>query len=184
MPSPVAHTLAGIVAYEVLCRKRGIDSARKSWKLLLPWIILPNLPDIDYFLSYLFFNDPRVLHGGFTHTLVFALLVSLFLVPWKVFGSALATFTIALTLIGSHLLLDMATGKAIGLSSGVGVMLFFPFSEERLSFPLTLFIGPRHRTFSEWFRIENAISMTWELLIFTPILLFLRNSDPRRPRMT
>jgi hypothetical protein len=175
MPSPVAHTLAGVVAFELLHPRAEDRVTHKSWQLLLPWIILPSLPDIDYFLSYLLYNDPRVLHGGITHTLGFAILFSLFLVPWKIFGSSLATFGIALSLLASHLLLDMATGKTIGLSSGVGVMLFFPFSEERVSFPLILFIGPRHRTFYDWFRIENAIGIIWELLMFAPILFFLRN---------
>ena len=95
MPSPVAHTLAGVVAFELLHPRAEDRVTHKSWQLLLPWIILPSLPDIDYFLSYLLYNDPRVLHGGITHTLGFAILFSLFLVPWKIFGSSLATFGIA-----------------------------------------------------------------------------------------
>ncbi len=177
MPSSVAHSFAGIFIHQVYCRnKPEAISLRKDWKALLPFLVLPNVPDIDWLISYLLFNDPRVLHSGITHTLAFAVIAAALLARWRIFGSPLATFTVSLTLLSSHLLLDMATGKAIGGLDGFGVMLFYPFSSERVSFPITLFLGIRHRTFNDLFNMKNVMAIFWEFLVLTPMVLIFGKS--------
>lgn len=177
MPSSVAHSFAGILFYQALCRnKPETISLRRDWKAFLPYLVLPNLADIDWVISYLLYNDPRVLHSGVTHTFAFAVIASSLLAPWRIFGSPLATFTLSLSLLSSHLLLDMATGKALGASNGFGVMLFYPFSTERLSFPITLFLGIRHRSFDDLFSMKNAMGIFWEFLVITFIIFIVGQS--------
>lgn len=173
MPSSVAHSFAGIFIHQLWSRNKPRQSAlHKDWKALLPFLLLPNVADIDWFISYLVFNDPKVLHSGITHTLGFVLIGALLLAPLKIFGSPQTTFALSLALLGSHLVLDMATGKTLGGSDSYGVMLFYPFSSARMGFPITLFLGIRHRTFDDLFSRTNVARVLWEFLVLTPLIYF------------
>ncbi len=174
MASPVGHTLSGIVIYSLVQRLQQKQLTLKDWKVLLPFLFLPNLPDIDFLIGYVLNADPHTMHGGVTHSLGFILLVSVFAIPFRLFGSAIKTFFISFALIGSHLLLDMTSGQLFMGGKGYGVMLFYPFSEQKVHFPLTIFWGPKHRTIEDLFSIENVHGIFWEILIFIPIIFFLR----------
>ena len=178
MASSVGHTLTGVVIYHLVRRCR--PTSQSGWKALWPFVLLPNLPDIDFLISYLLYADHNILHGNFTHSLGFALLISIFVVPFRLFASATHTFLVSFALVGSHLLLDMTSGQLFTGGKGFGTMLFYPFSEQKIQFPLAIFWGPKRRTMEELFSIENILGVVWELLIFTPIISFLRR-HPSKP---
>jgi hypothetical protein len=153
----LGHTLAGAVLAEWTARRpRGAPVSRRTALVLC--CVLANLPDLDFLASYLIIGDPRRLHGGVTHTLLFVLV-----------GMAL----------GSHLVLDFFAGQSLGVADGWGVMLFYPFSESRLESPVKLLFGARHRDVRALLSRENAFALLWEAAVFLP-LLWLSARNPRR----
>jgi len=174
MASPVGHALIGVVIYELSIPREKLGSIENEWKPLLPFIIFPNLPDIDFLLGYLLYHDPHILHSGSTHTLAFAVLISLLVAPSRLFGRPFKTCTTTFILICSHLFLDMGSGKLLEGIKGVGVMLLYPFSKERIGFPLILFHGPRSRTVLDLFSMDNIRGALWELFVFSPIIFYFR----------
>ena len=123
MPSPVAHSLvgAGLVA-AVLPRRAG---RARYWRwALVAGAVLANTADLDFLLVFVFRS--RAWHRGFTHSLVFALVV--FLCFLLALGRARAREAVAFGLAyASHVLLDFATTRETR-----GVELFWPFSFDRL----------------------------------------------------
>jgi hypothetical protein len=132
-----------MVIYYVTSKRQPHASTPTDWKVLLPYLLLPNLPDCDFVLSYIVYHDTHILHGGISHTLASVILLSVLVAPWKIFGSPLRTFLISAALIGSHLLLDLVSGPEFLAASGRGVMLLYPLSEMRIALP-ALLIGPQH----------------------------------------
>src|ERR1051325_2574233 len=104
MPSPVGHSLAGLIAYQIAPEIDGL--ARRQ---VIAWYLLAaNAPDLD-FLPGLMAGDPNRFHHGVSHSsglaLLFAIAVSLLLRlrqrewRWK-------QFFVFLGLWLSHLILD------------------------------------------------------------------------------
>jgi hypothetical protein len=92
MASPVGHTLAGVVVFYLSGGRRLKRQGHTSWQELAPFLLLPNLPDADFLMSYLLYDNARLLHGGMTHTLAFVAVCSLLIMPSRLFGSFLTTF--------------------------------------------------------------------------------------------
>jgi inner membrane protein len=172
MASPVGHTLCGItclVAVEIAQspRFRALD-----WKNAVLFAFLANLPDIDFFLGYLFSSDPHRFHSGPTHSLVFAFTAGL------VFGclffrslGPVWSWLIPTGVILSHSLIDLFTGPALGLHTSYGVSLFWPFEEGRIRVPLSLFLGVHHDNWERLLSLHNLWVMGIELVSFVlPIL--------------
>jgi hypothetical protein len=166
MASPVGHTLAGVAIFYLGGGRRLRRQGQTSWRRLAPFLLLPNLPDVDFLMSYVLYDNARLLHGGMTHTLAFAAVCSLLIMPSRLFGSFFATFLLAFVLIGSHLFIDMSSGDPISGETGVGVMLFYPFSLERIRSPLVLFFGIRHRTIHDLLSIYNLLAVLWDSFLF------------------
>jgi hypothetical protein len=175
MASPVGHTLAGVVVFYLSGGRRLKRQGHTSWQELAPFLLLPNLPDADFLMSYLLYDNARLLHGGMTHTLAFVAVCSLLIMPSRLFGSFLTTFLLTFVLIGSHLFIDMSSGDPISGEIGVGVMLFYPFSMERIHSPLVLFFGIRHRTVHDLLSIYNLFAVLWDSLLFL-VIITLYNS--------
>jgi inner membrane protein len=160
MPTPVAHSLvgAGLVA-AVLPRRAG---RARYWRwALVAGAALANAADMDFFLVFVFRS--RAWHRGFTHSLVFALVV--FLCFLLALGRARAREAVAFGLAyASHVLLDFATTKTSG-----GLELLWPFSFDRL--------GLRWWGLSELPSslplAEVLKSLSLEFVLFAPPLLFL-----------
>lgn len=95
------------------------------------------LPDIDAlgFLAGIPYGHPLG-HRGFTHSIVFALLVgaaaALFYRPLR--ASPLAAFAIVFLATASHGVLDAMT------TGGLGVAFFSPFSNRRYFFPCRVLV--------------------------------------------
>jgi membrane-bound metal-dependent hydrolase YbcI (DUF457 family) len=108
-------------------------------------------------------------HGGATHSLCAGLLLGLlFAVVCRIrYGPSLpfgAALYIGIGCAWSHVLMDMATW-------GGGVMLLWPFSEERYAV-MPLFYGARHSQLHAW-RL-HLITLTTELLFAGAIWMIAR----------
>jgi inner membrane protein len=134
--------------------------------------LLANLPDVDFLIGWVVFGDASRLHSGFTHSLLFCLAVAAAVGLASRHAPVLPGFWRSLALLGSHLVLDVASGH-IFRGPGYGVMLFYPFSMDRIRTPIALFWGPKRRSFAELFGSGNLLGMLWELVIFAPLLLLV-----------
>lgn len=124
----------GHAAVSLALGQTGI-TRRMSWQLLLAGIILSILPDADsigfrYGIAYGSFWG----HRGFSHSIVFALLVSgmfqqLFFKQGKSTGEQIRIVLFLFLSCVSHSLLDAMT------TGGLGVAFFSPFDNRRYFFP-------------------------------------------------
>jgi membrane-bound metal-dependent hydrolase YbcI (DUF457 family) len=164
--SPIAHTFAGFWTFLILAAQLKTRLAAQ-WRQWLPRLgvlmLVANLPDLD-FLPVLF-NGNASLHHSFTHSLTFAILVSLALsCAWRIAPGFWQSTLLYFTAYSSHLLIDFFTGTKIGWThTGFGIPLFWPWSKE-FSSPLILTFGVRHKNFAALFSLENVWSCTYELL--------------------
>lgn len=128
MASAFSHVAIPIALYAAF-KSRDVNG-----KLLVVAMVLSVIPDLDVIAFKL--GIPYASqwgHRGFTHSLVFAASVSLFLMlfskqlqsrPWIIFWFCFVSCT-------SHALLDAMT------NGGLGVALYWPFNSERIFFPFT-----------------------------------------------
>ena len=156
MPTPVAHSLFGASLVAAVLPRRP---RYRAW--LAAGAVLANAADFDFVLVILFRS--RTWHRGFTHSLVFALALSLCLL--LALGRDRAREAAALGLAyASHVLLDFATTR-----EGGGLELLWPFSAGRL--------GLRWWELSEIpSRMPAAEILKWlslEFVLFAPPLLLL-----------
>lgn len=112
----------------------GLGLGRKviPGKLLVAGVVAGMLPDIDglgYHLGIPFSN--MIGHRGVTHSVTIAAAVAFFawLVAPKLGARRWVAALFVFVAMGSHGLLDMLT------TGGPGVMLFWPFTDERFFFP-------------------------------------------------
>ena len=171
MPSPVGHSLAGLIAYQIAPEIDGMARGQ-----VIAWYILAaNAPDLD-FLPGLMAGDPNRFHHGFSHSsglaLLFAIAVSLLLRlrqrewRWK-------QFLVFFGLYLSHLVLDYLGEDH---SPPYGVPLFWPASQAYYMSPTPLF-PDIHRSnatagfFPSLFSAHNLWSVSVECLVLAPLLL-------------
>lgn len=139
------------------------------------------LPDLDMVPSQLLTGNLARLHGGPTHSLAFALLTAL--VTYVCLQRSPRKLALALAVglaVSSHALIDLATGPHWGLSPSYGTPLFWPLVSERLSLPLTLFLGIKHGSVAIWFTwINLRVALTEAMVFVPPALLALTLSRKR-----
>ncbi|MBI4851238.1 MAG: metal-dependent hydrolase [Acidobacteria bacterium] len=165
MPFPVSHTITGLVfasfSPRFLEKNRYLEIALVA--------LLANLPDFDFALVWLTGN--LLWHRNFSHSILFALFIGaltclLYDRKWS-FGRWLVLSLV----VFSHTLLDFFTSNSQIVK---GVMVFWPFSQER--FTADFIFYPLHN----W-RIFNGLELLFkmsvmglvELLIYSPIFLLL-----------
>ncbi len=112
--------------------------------------ILPDMDIIGYALGYRF--PSPFAHRGFTHSLPFALAVSLFalaVAPHMKTGRGIAFFAVFLAIL-SHYFLD-------ALGSRLGIPIFWPFDEARHALPWPSFIS----SVLHWWNPPRFFSSWW-----------------------
>jgi len=170
--SPIAHTFAGFWIFLILAAQLKTRLATQ-WREWLPrlgvLILVANLPDLD-FLFYCFDRNAKNLHHSFTHSLTFAILISLALsCVWRIAPGFWRSTLLYFTAYSSHLLIDFFTGTKIGWThTGFGMPLFWPWSKE-FSSPLILTFGIRYKDFAALFSLSNLWVCTYELLTCSAI---------------
>jgi inner membrane protein len=126
MPTVISHP-----AVPVAIAMLG-GTQKVSGRLLLAAAVASVLPDLDAIGFHLGIPYGSVMgHRGFTHSIVFALLIGLLGIP---LASRLQTHRITAFLVlfisaSSHGLLDALT------NGGLGIAFFSPFSNQRFFFP-------------------------------------------------
>lgn len=183
MASPVGHSLIGCAVYLWWSGRRTrshlAPPLRPAWMPAL-FIVLANLPDVDFFISWILTGNPNIQHFGWTHTLVFALIVSVS-AGWilKLEPGPWASSLVVLAAVGSHTIIDFFTGPAWGWARTYGIPWLAPLTMEKLFSPLTLFVGPRHKNLDQLLSLHNVLWAVYELALLSPVLLLIHRLNHR-----
>ena len=134
MCTPVGHTLAGLSVLNWQTTK----GRSQSWMRILWIAIAANLPDIDFLFGW-FSGNPNQYHQEMTHSLLFT--AGMVGIVWWLARSSFDGFPLHGLLMlaaaaGLHLLLDILGSDT---RPPVGIPLFWPFSEIRVSSPWSVF---------------------------------------------
>ena len=177
MPSPVAHSLIGFSLFLLTTRKVKPVSLHH----LMPWrnrilvfIILANLPDIDFLISWLTTGNANLLHNGWTHTLLFAIIVAPIIATIsRLEATYLKSNLLISGVVATHVVMDFFTGPVLGFSKSYGIPILAPISTERLQSPVSLFVGPKHQTLDQIFSLHNWGWVSFEALVLAPVVLLI-----------
>ena len=158
--SPVAHSAFGLLGWQTL-------SGKKNLKTLLLFILIANLPDIDFAL-YLFLGEKALsLHQYFTHNIFFVAITAA--ACWPLFKSQKERVGIFLVAF-SHLLLDFLT---IDIAHPKGFRLFYPFSSQLFNWGV--FPNLLKDNWAEVFSFYNLLVISLETALFMmPVFLVYR----------
>ncbi|MBI4635614.1 MAG: metal-dependent hydrolase [Candidatus Rokubacteria bacterium] len=175
MPTPVGHSLGGLVVALWLSPHRRLSDLLRDRERLLYIVLLANLPDVDFVIGFFAFGDPQWLHGKLTHGVLFAVLVAGLLAQVPRFGPTTARrFRLALALLLSHSLMDfLQSSRGLGLSEGSGVALLAPLTDQRYAAPVSVFLGVRHKTWEQLMSWHNVLAVGFELACLLPLLVLL-----------
>jgi membrane-bound metal-dependent hydrolase YbcI (DUF457 family) len=172
MSTPIGHSLAGVSIYFL----SGCRFSSPGWKALFFCVIAACLPDID-FLPGFFVGNINYFHHKGTHTLFFALAVSLgvWFVSRKSGGikglssAAPKWGLLTFILILSHLAVDYA---AIDRTAPFGMPLLWPFSGKYFYFKYAFLPDVlRESSIASVFNRHNLRTVIVELAVFLPIAL-------------
>ncbi len=140
MASPIGHSLAGSLGFFLVQNNAQFLKYYSSKRLMMTAFIVANLPDIDFLLGYLFFQDFNAIHRQFTHSFFVGCIVCLIIFCCLRFYKK-----IPLSFLGwlwglyfSHILLDML---AYDRYAPAGVQCFLPFSSDYFAFPISILGG-------------------------------------------
>jgi hypothetical protein len=168
MPSPIAHISAGYAIYRLYKHKLP-GSAYRFHRVPYQFLLIAVfslLPDLD-FLFGLIYGDVEKFHNNISHSLLFGLLVALIfsaLAYWKDRAHFWGWFVVSFLSYDMHVILDIFTGER-------GVMLLWPFVQDRFSSPVKLFVGV------QWglglFTVWHVWTILSELLFFVVIFVLL-----------
>lgn len=160
MPSPIGHTMAGLIIG--LCKAVCPTSVVKE---LLFCIVLSNLPDLD-FIPGILVGDLNRFHHRFSHSILFVLIISLFIgFIWRKDRGLLAFI-----LLTNHLLLDYFTKDT---SFPYGMTLFWPFSDRYYISLSAIFPAYKKRAMvMDIINPANLLGYLIEVGIFLPFLIF------------
>ena len=119
MPSPLGHAAFGLAVHELQPKGASKLGPGKTFVLVS---VLANFPDIDVLLGLIFWGNGGAFHRGITHSIVFALVTSLFLSnSWRCWSRIPKLgFLWCFCIITSHLLTD-------AIFSSSPVSLLWPF---------------------------------------------------------
>lgn len=174
MATPFGHSLAGFAVYTFA---PSVNRDRLSLALLC--VIMANAPDLD-FVPGILAGKPALYHQGITHSIGFALLVSLGAAAlYRIWGQSFFTIFISAFLAYlSHLAIDFFGPDG---RPPYGEPLFWPISDRYFISPITVFSGVHHvaSTFGstqEWLRgilsAHNIRAIVLESVLILPFPLF------------
>jgi inner membrane protein len=177
MATPVGHVIAGYAIYGFT----RAPKAKERMGLAFLAVIVAFAPDLDM-LPGLLVGKPALYHGGISHSLGIALLVSLGAAAiLKLRGRGfLAIFSLCFLAYSSHLLLDWLGPDG---RPPFGIPIFWPISSETYLSPVPVLLGVRHAstadaTIVEWLRgifsLHNVAAIAVEVALVTPFFFLFR----------
>ena len=166
MPSPVAHSLAGLAIARVAHSHQWIPGRWLGIGLVL---LTANAADLDFLPGLLLHGRPDWFHHGPTHSLLAAALVALAsgAIAFAAGASAIRVGAIFGLAYLSHIALDFMT---VAVTDTSDMPLLWPFSYRLFSPPLEIFLPIRHisrRTtfFAGLFSWANVVAIGREFLV-------------------
>ena len=175
MPLPFGHSLMGYALHDSLQQ----DKREWSWKTVLLFVVVANLPDIDFLPGFLVGKPNLYHHHYLSHSLGFAVFVGLVL-GW-VFAKRkprgfLYYFLVFGSVCYSHMVLDYFTADT---STPLGLPLFWPFSAEYRYSEFSIFLavhksGDSATFFQSLFTRHNFWVALWEVVVFVPVLAIIK----------
>jgi membrane-bound metal-dependent hydrolase YbcI (DUF457 family) len=178
MPSPIAHFGMGYVIYRYY-KDRLPQDQRRLWRFPLQLVMvvgLSMLPDLDV-IPAIIFRDMRAYHNNFSHSLLFAVPVSLLVagVFHQIYRSNFwLCFLICLISYDLHVIMDALTAER-------GVMIFWPLTQNRFSFPIKVFYGVQWGL--GWFSLWHLWTIFTELLFVIAVMGVVNYFEKRRNRV-
>lgn len=176
MPSPIGHSLSGLILYSLWDRVSRSDPARPGNRILwiVAFLVFANLPDLDFLVLTrhgLEYND--LFHHGPSHSIGFAVfcgIVALLVVGIRRgFQSGKKAFLVAFLGVTTHAVLDYF-GIDEYPDNGIGLPLLFPFTQEYFIFPYAFLPVVDRGDVISW---NNLLAVSFEVFFFLAILLFL-----------
>ena len=172
VPSPIAHTAAGYLVYRVLSTHiKGLPPG-----LVWVGVALSLLPDVDAAIG-IWFGDMGRFHNHMMSSPFIAVLMSLVIggAGWQLRGEFYPWFILALVCYLMHIVMDFFT-------TGRGIMLLWPLSEERYKPPFTVFHGVHWSDglFSSshiWTAVSEVATIAVIVLIYI-VFRYVRNNYP------
>jgi inner membrane protein len=166
VPSPVAHSLAGLAIARVAHSHQWISGRWLGIGLVL---LAANAADLDFLPGLLLHGRPDWFHHGPTHSLLAAALVALAsgAIALAAGASAIRVGAIFGIAYLSHIALDFMT---VAVTDTSDMPLLWPFSYRLFSPPLEIFLPIRHisrRTtfFGGLFSWANVVAIGREFLV-------------------
>lgn len=189
MPLPVGHSMMGYVLHETLggkkVRLQTADKPWATWKTLLLFVFLANLPDLD-FLAGFFMGEPHLYHRHFvSHSIGAAAVVGCMVAlcfgwrDWRRFAWHVLLFG---SVYFSHVFLDAFSHDT---ARPFGVPMFWPFSKQYIFSPVLLFMsvekaGSGLNFIKNLFVMHNFGAAVLEFMIFVPVLSIIKLVKNRR----
>ncbi|EAZ92934.1 metal-dependent hydrolase [Crocosphaera chwakensis] len=169
MASPIGHSLAGYLGFFLVRKNSHFLKYYSSKQLLITAILIANLPDIDFLLGYLFYQDFNAIHRQFTHSFFVGFIVCLVIFYCLRFYKKIPySFLVWLWgLYFSHILLDML---AYDRYLPAGVQCFLPFSSDYFAFPISILGGLSFT--GGIIQLNNFLTILQEIVII-PLLFFV-----------
>lgn len=158
---------------------------RFTWRMILLYIVVANLPDVD-FIPGLFVDSPNRFHHHYlSHSLAFAVFVGGLLAIYfsrRQGGRFVSHFLTFTGICFSHLVLDYFTADT---SAPFGVPMFWPISSRYFYSSFSIFMsvhksGTSSDFIQSLFVLHNLWVALWEMLIFVPIFTMIKLVQNRK----
>jgi len=169
MSTPVGHTLFGLSIF----LGSPFWDRWKWFRAVLFVLVVANLPDLDIFIGFVS-GSPNQYHQHFSHSLFFAVLISiltgiLYQLYQKKAGFRMGLLTLMILL--SHDFLDFLGRDS---SYPYGIQLFWPFSQDFYLSPVQIVRSVSKSSSSgtfiqSLFCRHNALTVASELAVFLPL---------------
>jgi len=164
VPSPIGHSLSGVLLYSLLEKP---SHPFRPWQKLLPYLLIANLPDIDFMV----YRAGRVrfvedYHHAYSHSLGFGLVAALITygVLWAFREKERFRYVLlAVGLTAVHCFLDLTNWTGQLFSPG-GLPLLWPFGQQTFACPILILPGVA--TGKSPFDPVNLIGISSEFLLF------------------
>jgi len=178
MPSPIAHLGAGYAIYHYY-KHRLPQDRRHFWIFPLQLVLvigLSMLPDLDV-IPALLFKDMKAYHNNFSHSLIFAVPITLIIagIFYRIYRSNFwLWFLICLVSYDLHVIMDALTAER-------GVMMFWPLSQNRFVSPIRIFYGLRWGL--GWFSLWHLWTIFTESLFVIVVIGVVNYFEKRRNKV-
>jgi len=173
MPTPIGHSLISTAIFSGVNRKK----LRLRWFDYLIFLFIGIFPDLD-FLPGLVLGTPSRFHHGFSHSLVFGIIIGtmtgLLYRKWK--GKPWRHYALIFTgVYFSHLIADFF---GVDTSYPFGEQLFWPVWQAYVLSPISIFSDVYRSSnsadfFISMFNWHNLKAVIIEILIGVPIIFLV-----------